>query len=90
MRGIYIHIPFCRQACRYCDFYFSVSLQYLDPFVDALVEEIRLKGERNGGHSLETLYLGGGTPSLLSGSHLDKIINIDQKPIVIKVSHKIR
>jgi len=75
MRGIYIHIPFCRQACRYCDFYFSVSLQHLDPFVDALVEEVRQKGERNKGHSLETLYLGGGTPSLLSGSHLDKIIN---------------
>jgi len=79
MRGIYIHIPFCRQACRYCDFYFSVSLQYLDPFVDALVEEIRLKGENNKVHSLETLYLGGGTPSLLSEYHLDKIINAIHK-----------
>jgi len=79
MRGIYIHIPFCRQACRYCDFYFSVSLKYLDPFVDALVEEIRQKGERNAGHSLETLYLGGGTPSLLSGSHLEKILNAIHK-----------
>ena len=75
MKGIYIHIPFCRQACRYCDFYFSVSLRYLDTFVDALVEEIKQKGERNAGRSLETLYLGGGTPSLLSGTHLGKIIN---------------
>ena len=75
MRGIYIHIPFCRQACRYCDFYFSVSLRYLDPFVDALLEEIRQKGESSAGHSLETLYLGGGTPSLLSARHQERIIN---------------
>jgi len=79
MKGIYIHIPFCRQACRYCDFYFSVSLQHLDPFVDALIEEIRQKGKSNAGHSLETLYLGGGTPSLLSGAHLEKIINAIHK-----------
>ncbi len=64
MQGIYIHIPFCRKACRYCDFYFSVNLHYLDSFVDALVKEIRQKGESNAGHNLETLYLGGGTPSL--------------------------
>ena len=74
MRGIYIHIPFCRKACRYCDFYFSVSLHYLDDFVDALVKEIREKGESNAGRNLETLYLGGGTPSLLSASQLEKIL----------------
>ncbi len=74
MRGIYIHIPFCRKACRYCDFYFSVSLHYLDDFVDALVKEIRQKGESNAGHNLETLYLGGGTPSLLSAPQLEKIL----------------
>ena len=75
MGGIYIHIPFCRQACRYCDFYFSVSLKYMDKFVDVLVEEIRLKGETSPGRSLESLYLGGGTPSILSTKHLDKIIS---------------
>jgi len=74
MRGIYIHIPFCRKACRYCDFNFSVSLHYLDDFVDALVKEIRQKGESNAGRNLETLYLGGGTPSLLSASQLEKIL----------------
>ena len=47
--------------------------------MDALVEEIRQKGERNAGHSMETLYLGGGTPSLLSGLHLEKIINAIHK-----------
>lgn len=75
MRGLYLHIPFCRQACRYCDFYFTVSLRYMDQFVDALVEEIRQQGERIPGHSLESLYLGGGTPSLLSAVQLDRILN---------------
>jgi putative oxygen-independent coproporphyrinogen III oxidase len=74
MSGIYIHIPFCRKACRYCDFYFSVSLHYMDQFVDALVEEIRIKGELNPGMSLDTLYLGGGTPSVLSASNMEKIL----------------
>jgi len=75
MRGIYIHIPFCRRACRYCDFFFTVSLKYLDRFVDTLVEEIRQNGESGPFRSLGTLYLGGGTPSVLSPAHLDKIIN---------------
>lgn len=74
LRGIYVHIPFCRKACRYCDFFFSVSLQYLDPFVDALVEEISQKGEANPGELLDSLYLGGGTPSVLSPAHLEKIL----------------
>lgn len=74
MRGIYIHIPFCKQACRYCDFYFSVSHKYVDKFVDALVEEIRLKGKNPAGQALDTLYLGGGTPSLLSMPQMEKIL----------------
>jgi oxygen-independent coproporphyrinogen-3 oxidase len=79
MRGIYIHIPFCRMACRYCDFYFSVSLKYLDPFVDALLEEIRKRGETKSGSLLDTLYLGGGTPSLLDHSHLERIVETVQR-----------
>ena len=74
MDGIYIHIPFCRQACRYCDFYFTVSLKYMDSFIDALVEEIRQKGEMKRGKALGSFYLGGGTPSLLSEGHLEKIL----------------
>ena len=74
MRGIYIHIPFCKQACRYCDFYFTVSLKYMDEFVDCLVEEISMRSRGNQGRDLHTLYLGGGTPSLLSESQLEKIL----------------
>jgi len=75
MEGIYIHIPFCRQACRYCDFYFTVSQKYLDGFVDALLEEIRQKGEKHKNKTVGSLYLGGGTPSLLSPVQMDKILN---------------
>ena len=79
MRGIYIHIPFCRQACRYCDFFFSVSLRYLDEFVDRLVDEIEQRSRDKVGTLLDTLYLGGGTPSLLSEAHLDRIVSAIQK-----------
>ncbi len=83
MKGVYIHIPFCRQACRYCDFYFTVSLKYADSFVDCLLSEIRqrsmegLKGFEESSSTRDnrtgSLYLGGGTPSLLSGNHLLRI-----------------
>lgn len=74
MRGIYLHIPFCKQACRYCDFFFSVSLHYCDEFVDRLVDEIRAGGSKHDKKALDTLYLGGGTPSLLTKSNLEKIM----------------
>ena len=75
MRGIYVHIPFCKQACRYCDFFFSVSLGYMDEYVDRLVEEIGNRSRDHRGTELDTLYLGGGTPSLLSEAHLDRIVS---------------
>lgn len=75
MRGIYIHIPFCRQACRYCDFFFSVSLKYVDEYVESLKKEIELRAGEKPGSEMETLYLGGGTPSVLSEIHLEKILN---------------
>lgn len=75
MAGIYVHVPFCRQACRYCDFYFTVSLQYRDAYIDALVGEIRLAGASGFmAKELDTVYLGGGTPSVLSENHLDRIL----------------
>lgn len=75
MRGIYLHIPFCRQACRYCDFFFSVSLKYVDDYVESLKKEIELRAGEKPGSEVETLYLGGGTPSVLSEVHLEKILN---------------
>lgn len=79
MRGIYIHIPFCRQACRYCDFFFSVSLKYVDEYVDCLVREIELRAGEKPGSEVESLYFGGGTPSVLSEVHLQKILEAIHK-----------
>jgi oxygen-independent coproporphyrinogen-3 oxidase len=76
MAGLYLHIPFCRQACRYCDFFFSVSVRYVEDFVDSLVMELEHRAEEIPGAVMESLYLGGGTPSVLSGEHLDRILDV--------------
>lgn len=74
MYGIYIHIPFCKQACHYCDFHFSTSLKKKRELVDALCQELILrKDELNG--EVQTIYLGGGTPSLLSEDELHQIFD---------------
>jgi len=75
MAGIYIHIPFCKQACHYCDFHFSTSLKYKDDFLQALLKEIRLQKSYLDGETVETIYFGGGTPSLLNELELNLIIN---------------
>ena len=74
MGGIYIHIPFCLQACRYCDFYFTVSSQYQDQFTEMLLKEMELRASGQTGKQMKSLYLGGGTPSLLSVENLQKIV----------------
>lgn len=75
MSGIYIHIPFCKQACYYCDFHFSTSLKKKDELVQALIKELELrKGELND-QTIETIYFGGGTPSLLTNEELMMLIS---------------
>jgi oxygen-independent coproporphyrinogen-3 oxidase len=63
--GIYIHIPFCRQACHYCDFHFSTSLKTKDQVLAAMVQELHLQRDYLDQERVETVYFGGGTPSLL-------------------------
>jgi oxygen-independent coproporphyrinogen-3 oxidase len=75
MGGLYIHIPFCRQACRYCDFYFTVSIRYQDQFTGALLMELENRAGEAGINRPETLYFGGGTPSLLSMENMFRIMN---------------
>lgn len=75
MAGIYIHIPFCKQACHYCDFHFSTSLNYKDEMLHALLQEIKLQKSYLGNETIETIYFGGGTPSVLEGDEISKIIN---------------
>jgi oxygen-independent coproporphyrinogen-3 oxidase len=72
MAGIYLHIPFCKQACHYCDFHFSTSLKHKQALVEALSRELVLRSSELQ-EPVETIYFGGGTPSLLSDSELGRI-----------------
>ena len=74
MAGIYLHIPFCKKACHYCDFHFSTSPQYKDQMLNALSQEIDLRKNYLAGETIETIYFGGGTPSLLSADELQILI----------------
>ncbi len=74
MSGIYIHIPFCKKACHYCNFHFSTSLRYQNEFISALLKEIPLQYELFQGESIESIYFGGGTPSLLAIEEIQSII----------------
>jgi oxygen-independent coproporphyrinogen-3 oxidase len=76
MAGIYIHIPFCKQACHYCDFHFSTSLKYKKELLQCIHQEIKLQKLYLENQVVETIYFGGGTPSLLSASEISKIIDI--------------
>ena len=73
MAGIYIHIPFCKQACHYCDFHFSTSLKKKDEMIDALIKELHLRKDEIT-EPVETIYFGGGTPSVLSNKEIDQIL----------------
>jgi oxygen-independent coproporphyrinogen-3 oxidase len=90
MAGIYIHIPFCKQACHYCDFHFSTSLKNKDFFLKALKKEIELQKEYlsfltngSGKGEINTIYFGGGTPSLLSQTELMNIFDALNKNFII-------
>jgi oxygen-independent coproporphyrinogen-3 oxidase len=75
MAGIYIHIPFCKQACHYCDFHFSTSVKTKDQLLQALVQEILLRHRDWQDEEIETIYFGGGTPSVLSVGELDLLLD---------------
>ena len=79
MAGIYIHIPFCKQACTYCNFHFSTSLKLKEEVIKAIMEELRLQTNYLQGTSIETIYFGGGTPSLLSADEINLIFEEIQK-----------
>lgn len=75
MAGIYLHIPFCRQACSYCDFHFSTSLKHKDELLKAMKEELILrKGELQ--LPLQSIYFGGGTPSTLTAVEIDEFMTL--------------
>ena len=74
MAGIYLHIPFCKRACYYCNFHFSTSLRSKNDVTGALLKEIELRHDYLQGESVETIYFGGGTPSLLEPATIARLI----------------
>jgi oxygen-independent coproporphyrinogen-3 oxidase len=75
MAGIYIHVPFCRKLCFYCDFYHIISKGDNTLFIDALLKEAKLREDYTGTDYISTIYLGGGTPSVLSVEELGRILS---------------
>jgi oxygen-independent coproporphyrinogen-3 oxidase len=96
LAGIYIHIPFCKQACNYCNFHFSTSLKLKDEMIAALVKEIEITAvpiaqnidvvpfialEKE---KIETLYFGGGTPSIINLADLELLLNALQEKFIFR------
>ena len=75
MAGIYLHIPFCKKACHYCDFHFTTSLKYKDELLHAMHSELDLQQGYLNKKSIETIYFGGGTPSLIGAREIQKLID---------------
>ena len=85
MAGIYLHIPFCKQACFYCDFHFSTSLKKKDELISCLIKELEIRKEELQNETIETIYFGGGTPSLLAVVEIESILNaIDENYDVVE------
>jgi len=89
MAGIYIHIPFCKKKCNYCNFYSVASSRHLEDFEIALLKEIELRKNYLDGEQIETIYFGGGTPSLLSYDALMKIFEKFQQTFIISPNAEI-
>jgi oxygen-independent coproporphyrinogen-3 oxidase len=85
MAGIYFHIPFCRKACHYCNFHFSTSLKYKNEMIQALLRELDIRKDFLKGEAIDTIYFGGGTPSLLDEDDVARLM--DKVQTVYKPSH---
>ena len=73
--GIYLHIPFCKQACYYCNFHFSTSTRHKAAMIEALKQELTLRKHYLGDATIETIYFGGGTPSLLTAEEVEDLLH---------------
>lgn len=74
MAGIYIHIPFCKRRCSYCDFYSVVNTAYADRYVDAIIGELSIRKNEISLDDVRTIYIGGGTPSVLTADQLGQLL----------------
>ena len=75
MAGIYIHIPFCKQACHYCNFHFSTSLKYKNEMLASILHEFDLRKNYLSSKKIDSVYFGGGTPSMLKATEIEQILN---------------
>ncbi len=75
MAGIYIHVPFCRQKCYYCDFYKTVNSSQTDTYLSVLKNEVEQRNNYLKGENVKTIYFGGGTPSVLKEEELSDVLN---------------
>ena len=75
MAGIYVHIPFCKQACHYCNFHFSTSTKLKNGFLEALLKETVIQKNFLADEVVETIYFGGGTPSLLLAQEIREVLD---------------
>ncbi len=89
MSGIYIHIPFCKQACHYCDFHFSTSVKKKDELIKALSKEMELRKDEFKNQTVVTIYFGGGTPSLLTSGELRFLIDAIYKNFEVAANPEI-
>jgi oxygen-independent coproporphyrinogen-3 oxidase len=89
MSGIYIHIPFCKQACHYCDFHFSTSMKLKGELINALLTELELRSDYLEEKKLSSIYFGGGTPSLLTQEELGAVFDKIQQLFSIKENAEI-
>jgi oxygen-independent coproporphyrinogen-3 oxidase len=89
MAGIYIHIPFCKTRCAYCDFFSSIDFSLKDKLIDAICTELKLEKNYIGNEIIKTIYFGGGTPSLLASSDFQKIFDVISKTFDISQCEEI-
>jgi oxygen-independent coproporphyrinogen-3 oxidase len=89
MAGIYIHIPFCKQACHYCDFHFSTNLDLQQRLVTCLKEEIQMQCNYLLGEIIDTIYFGGGTPSLLTEIEIKSLLELIHKVFIVSSSAEV-
>ena len=88
MAGIYIHIPFCKQSCHYCNFHFSTSTKNKEEVLYAIENEIKQKGQASN-EAISTIYFGGGTPSILDVNEINSIINRIHKEFNVETEAEI-
>ncbi len=86
MAGVYIHIPFCKKRCIYCDFYKSTDVSEIETYIKVLKRELWFRKDYISYPDIETIYFGGGTPSVLSFSQINEILDVVRS--VYKVNHE--